>query len=177
MYKAKNKIYIYSVFVWTLWLILSHNLVRWLSVFGFFYDPFGWFNIAGYVWFVCVAVLSHSHYFIIFDLERIRCAPTSAALEWLHVLIHETTFTEDRGAPKSAGPVAIVTFATIVNPALTATECHHKMMKKFPSLSLAGRHQVLLEPTSTESDVTHKHSAQETVQNMKCLIALVFATK
>ena len=27
-------------------------------------------------------------------------------------------YTEDRGAPKSAGPVAIATFATIVNPAL-----------------------------------------------------------
>jgi len=26
--------------------------------------------------------------------------------------------TRDRGAPKSAGPVAIATFATIVNPAL-----------------------------------------------------------
>jgi len=27
--------------------------------------------------------------------------------------------TKDRGAPKSAGPIAIATFATIVNPALT----------------------------------------------------------
>jgi len=29
--------------------------------------------------------------------------------------------TNDCGAPKSAGPVAIATFATIVNPALTIT--------------------------------------------------------
>ena len=28
------------------------------------------------------------------------------------------TFTEDRGVPKSTGPVAITTFATIVDPAL-----------------------------------------------------------
>jgi len=36
----------------------------------------------------------------------------------LHIIKNKFN-TKDRGAPKSAGPVAIATFATIVNPALT----------------------------------------------------------
>jgi len=65
-----------------------------------FYDPLGWCNIATYVWFVCVAVLSRSHRFITFDLEPIRCTTMSVPLEWLHVSIHGTTFTEDRASPQ-----------------------------------------------------------------------------
>jgi len=122
MYKVtnKNKINTYSIFVWTLCLILPHYLVRWFSVFVFFYDPFGWFSIAGHIWLVCVTVLSHFH-FIIFDLERIRCATTSVSLQWLHVSIHlmGPPLLQGPRGPQSAGPVAIATFATIVNPALS----------------------------------------------------------
>jgi len=37
----------------------------------------------------------------------------------VHPWIYNKFHTKGRGAPKSAGPVAIATFATILNPALT----------------------------------------------------------
>jgi len=50
-----------------------------------------------------------------------RDAASSNALQYLTILqfnVITKIITEDRGAPKSAGPVVIATFATIVNPVL-----------------------------------------------------------
>jgi len=77
------------------------------------------------VWYALVSFNLILTSFIIFDLERICCTTMSVLLEWfewLHVSIHGTTCTEDRGAPKSAGSLAIATFATVVDPALHVGE-------------------------------------------------------
>ena len=86
---------------WVFMIILGDSIL--LGTFGFY-----------------VTVLSHSHYFITFDLERIRCATTSVLLELLHVSIHGSTFTEDREA---------ATIATFVNPALLVTRVASKVRK------------------------------------------------
>jgi len=43
---------------------------------------------------------------------------------WQHIIKNKFN-TKNRGAPKSAGPVAIATFSTIVNPALATTSLLH----------------------------------------------------
>ena len=45
--------------------------------------------------------------------------------------------TEDRGAPKSAWPAAIATFATIVNPALHLSMVNHGA--NLPSCSISNK--------------------------------------
>jgi len=58
------------------------------------------------------------------------------------------SYTEDRGAPKSAGPVAIATFATIVNPALGVTLDR--------SLTFKNHTQNYKAKATTPNDILHK---------------------